>query len=581
MANSMGSLFIGVSGLQTSQNAMNATANNLANVDTKGYVRQRVLQEDRHYMTLDMMTAVSYQQSGLGVGIGDVVHARDIFLDKTFRTQSGRHGFYSSTYETISEVETLFGELEGTAFQDSLLGDDGLRAAFEEFAKDPSDRLNQNLVIQRASLFLSRSQAVYNGLKTYQSNLNQQISDAIDDINELGETIRDLNMQIMKIEAGGVETAMDLRDLRDLAVDELAKYGDITYQELGNGILKVNFENVSFVDELHVFNIEKKVDKVTGFITPYWGYLSKPEEDSYYNVYNPAEQISTAKKNDIGELKAMVLARGYKYANHLDLGGVSMKQYDSTLGNSVMMNTEAEFDMLVHTVITKVNDLFAPNKESEKAFTGIDENGKDVSYDAGTIILDTENCCVAADGSFPPQELFVRTGCARYTKVRGDDGKTYYVYNLEDETDTAKQYTTGGVKINQKLLESESLLPAFEQNGRPGELPVAYAMAESMLALWDEDTLFLSPHDTTPCTFAEFYSKMTDELATLGTVFKTSEEGLEGTKLATDNARQQMIGVSSDEELTNLIKYQSAYNAASRFMNVVSEMIETIIRQMG
>lgn len=581
MANSMGSLFIGVSGLQTSQNAMNATANNLANVDTKGYVRQRVLQEDRHYMTLDTMTAVSYQQSGLGVGIGDVVHARDIFLDKTFRTQSGRHGFYSSTYETISEVETLFGELEGTAFQDSLLGDDGLRAAFEEFAKDPSDRLNQNLVIQRASLFLSRSQAVYNGLKTYQSNLNQQISDAIDDINELGETIRDLNMQIMKIEAGGVETAMDLRDLRDLAVDELAKYGDITYQELGNGILKVNFENVSFVDELHVFNIEKKVDKVTGFITPYWGYLSKPEEDSYYNVYNPAEQISTAKKNDIGELKAMVLARGYKYANHLDLGGVSMKQYDSTLGNSVMMNTEAEFDMLVHTVITKVNDLFAPNKESEKAFTGIDENGKDVSYDAGTIILDTENCCVAADGSFPPQELFVRTGCARYTKVRGDDGKTYYVYNLEDETDTAKQYTTGGVKINQKLLESESLLPAFEQNGRPGELPVAYAMAESMLALWDEDTLFLSPHDTTPCTFAEFYSKMTDELATLGTVFKTSEEGLEGTKLATDNARQQMIGVSSDEELTNLIKYQSAYNAASRFMNVVSEMIETIIRQMG
>lgn len=580
MANSMGSLFIGASGLKTSQNAMNATANNLANVDTKGYVRQRVLQEDRHYMTLDMTTAVSYQQSGLGVSIGDVVHARDIFLDKTFRTQSGRHGFYSSTYETISEVETLFGELEGTAFQDSLLGDNGLRAAFEEFAKDPSDRLNQNLVIERASLFVSRSLAVYNGLKTYQFNLNQQISDAIDDINDLGETIRDLNMQIMKIEAGGVETAMDLRDVRDLALDELAKYGNISYKEVENGIVKVRFENVEFIDELHVHNIEKKVDKVTGFITPYWGYLSEPDKEKYYKVYDTTEQISTAKKNDIGQLKAMVLARGDKYANYLDLQDISMKKYDETLGNSVMMNTEAEFDMLFHTIVTKINDLFAPNKASDTEFSGIDENGNEVEYKKGTIILDTEKCCVAADGSFPPQELFVRTGCARYTTVRGD-GKTYYVYNKEDPSDTALQYTTGGIRINQKLLESESLLPAFEQNGRPGELPVAHQMAESMLAVWDMDTMFLSPHDTTPCTFAEFYSKMTDELASLGTVFKTSAEGLEGTKLATDNARQQMIGVSSDEELTNLIKYQNAYNAASRFINVVSEMIETIIRQMG
>ena len=268
MANSMGSLYIGVSGLQTSQNALNMTANNLANVDTEGYVRERILQQDRNYVTMNMTTAVSYQQSGLGVSIGDVIHARDIFLDKMYRTQNGRSGFYSTTFETISEVQTLFQELEGTAFQEVLTGDDGLWVAFQEFAKDPSDSSRQNLVIQKASLFASRSKAVYNGLKTYQSNLNLQISDAIKDINDLGSTIRDLNLQIMKIEAGGIETAMNLRDVRDTALDKLSTYGNISYKELGNGTVKVNFEGALFVDESHFYEMGMKTEQDTHFITP-------------------------------------------------------------------------------------------------------------------------------------------------------------------------------------------------------------------------------------------------------------------------------------------------------------------------
>lgn len=581
MANSMGSLFIGESGLKTSQNALNATANNFANVDTKGYVRERILQEDRHYDTFNRTAAIGPSQAGLGVAIGDVVHARDIFLDKTFRTQTGRSGFYSTTFEAIDEVYTLFQELEGMSFQESLMGETGLWAAFQEFAKDPSDRTNQNLVIQKASLFEARSKAVYNGLKKYQSNLNAQISDAIDEINELGAAIRDLNLQIMKIEAGGVETAMDLRDQRDLALDELAAYGDISYKELANGIVKVNFENVTFVDEMHVYDLGKNTDKETGFITPYWPHLSNTAKGEYYKVYNTKEEISTANKNDIGKLKALLFARGDKYANYLDLEGISMEEYDDTLGNSVMMNVEAEMDMLVHTLVTKINDLFAPNKASDTAITGVDENGNRVSYGAGKLILDSENCCVGADEKLPPQELFVRTGCARYTTVYGDDGKTYYVYNEEDKTDTALQYTIGSVRVNPNLLESESLLPAYTQNGKPGELPVAHSLGEALAALWDEDTLFLSPHDTTPCTFGEFYSKMIGELATLGDVFGSTASGLEGTALATDNARQQVIGVSSDEELTNMIKFQNAYNASSRFINVIDEMIETLIYQMG
>ena len=107
MANGMGSLYIGASGLQNSQNALNTTANNLANVDTKGYVRQQVLFEDRDYVTFDRKAAISDQQAGLGVNIADVVHTRNVFLDQYYRTENGRQSFYEACAESSREVEKL------------------------------------------------------------------------------------------------------------------------------------------------------------------------------------------------------------------------------------------------------------------------------------------------------------------------------------------------------------------------------------------------------------------------------------------------------------------------------------------
>ena len=220
MGNGMGSLYVASSGLQNSQNALNTTANNLSNVDTEGYVRQQVLFQDRNYTTFNTTAAISNQQAGLGVTIADVVHTRDIFLDKYYRSESGRQAFYQACSDTATELETFYQELEGATFQSALIGDDdgndgSFWAAIEELAKDPSSDVKQNLVIQKASLALTRAQAVKTGLQEYQTNLNSQISDDIDTINTLGRTIKDLNLQIQTIEAGGLETAMTLRDQRE------------------------------------------------------------------------------------------------------------------------------------------------------------------------------------------------------------------------------------------------------------------------------------------------------------------------------------------------------------------------------
>ena len=81
----MGSLYIGVSGLQTGQNVLNSTAHNLTNIDTKGYTRQQPLLGSRSYITVSKNPrAVSNQQYGLGVNFSAVRQVRDYFLYKTY-----------------------------------------------------------------------------------------------------------------------------------------------------------------------------------------------------------------------------------------------------------------------------------------------------------------------------------------------------------------------------------------------------------------------------------------------------------------------------------------------------------------
>ncbi len=593
MANSFGSLYIGASGLRNSLNALNITSNNLANVDTGGYVRQQVRFADETYNTFDKTAAISNQQAGLGVTISDVVHARDVFLDKAYRAEVGRQAFYAASFEACDEVYTYYQELDGQCFQDGL---EDFWVAFQELAKDPADSINQNLVVQKASLFLSRTQAVYSGLKNYQSNINKQISDDIDTINELGKTIYQLNLDIQKIEAGGVETAMTLRDQRDNCLDQLACYANISYKELSDGIVKVCIEGQDFVTSDKCYEMGKQVDKVTDFITPYWPYLSDESAGKYVSVFDLSREVSSENNTDIGELKALLFARGDRFADYTDVEGLDADTFNKTTldhvatGDSVMLMAEAELDKLFHNIITSINDLLCPNTTAGEAglttpVTGTyTENGvtKTMTITADTVILDAQNCCVGSDEKLPPQELYTRIGIQRYKTVTGDDGNTYYVYNEEDTSDETKMYTVSGVTVNEELKKLGSLLPHLNQDKTDiSQATVSYSLGEQLASIWDTKKITLNPNDTGSYTFADYYAAMIGEMGTLGSVYDTTATSLAGTATTVDSQRQQVMGVSSDEELTNMIKFQNAYNANSRFMNVINEMIEILLTQLG
>ncbi len=610
MANSFGSLYVGASGLQSASHGLNTTANNLSNVNTEGYVREQVVYEDRNYQKIGT-AAISDQYRGAGVQVGTIVHTRDIFLDQAYRKESGRHSFYEASSEAVQEVYTHLQESDGEAFEKAI---ESFEEAFEEFAKDPSDTVNQNLVLQRASLFLDRAKAVQDGFEDYQTIINSKITEDLDRINAIGKEIVEYNKKIQAIESAHVEKAMELRDKRDLLLDELSGLVRMTYEEDNSGVVKVDIEGVEFIDEIRYYPIGNLTNKRTGYVTPYWPQLSdivNPDDErlnTYYPVFD-LTNVSAEKNSDLGEVKALLMARGSGWSNFLgfyDENGekLSSQAYEDGIANSIMMNSEAELDTLVHQMVTSINDILSPLTTVADAYSEaqialmLDDDGNEVQIDPKTVrILDEANCSVGSDGELPPRELFVRNSCERYTKGTlrlmvekyDDQGNPMgvlepkdvevYFYNEEDYTDIETCYTLRSLHIDEELVKQESYIPHLKYSDQRGA--VDYALGTALSKIWSEQGFNLNPSDTTPCEFSGFYVKWIGEIGNTGNVYKTTAKSLEGTKEEIEFSRQGVIGVSSDEELTTMIKYQSAYNAASRYINVVNEMIEHVVTSLG
>ena len=606
MANGFGSFYVGNSGLVNAQNAINVTANNLANVDTPGYVREQVRFSDKSYITrVNPTLRTNMQQNGLGVSVSDVAHARDIFLDKAYRRENGRSEFYSSMYNAVAYVEDILQEIDGEEFKQSVAD---LWQAFQEFGKDPSNSTNQSLILQKSELFLSRTTSVYSDLQKYQENINEEISDKIDRINEIGKRVNELNYEIMKVESNGLETAMTLRDERDYLIDELSGYLNIEAKENSTGQVIIKAEGVTFVDEDGFNKIGLRVKesaKGTGFYTPFWGHLSDAAkgETGYTDVFDFSMDISTEYNNDIGSIKALLYARGENYGEYEYLDTEAQANFSqefkdkyaySKIDDCVVAETQAEVTYLLHKVILAMNDIMVPNKtmsadeiqaaagNGAASITAYDANGKEYQITSSTKILDAENCNVGADKKIPPEELFVRDNCERYTEVTYTDQngntQTLYVYNEEDEYDTNTLYKIGNVSINPDLLKEVTKMPVYKQNGtadRNGAVDMS--LGTKITAAWQQTSMVIAPDDTVPCNFEDYYDKIIDRLGISGNVYYTASQTMSATVASVDNQRQQVIGVSSDEELTNMIKYQSAYNAASRYITVISEMTDTIV----
>ncbi len=599
----MGSLYVGSSGLQTSQNALNTTAHNLTNTETTGYVRQQVQQSTRSYLQLSVdVRSVNNKQVGLGVTYSRVKHIRDYFLDKIYRRESGRSMFYEVSTEVMEEVEGQLGEMHGEAFQTSI---EDFWTAVQELAKDPASSVTQGLLVQRGAELIQRAQAVYKGLSAYQDNLNMQVKDQVDKINSYGKKILELNEAIRKVESGGVERANDLRDTRDLLLDELSEMANINYGESVNGDVWVQIEGVDFVKGPRCFEMEVFADDETGFYTPFWpqnaSYTLDANGNKVYteksisnaHVFKFNREISTDLNTDIGGLKATLLARGDHRADYRDVATKdAYNSNDSIVSQSVIMNVQAEFDQLIHNIATKINEILgtaAGVNEVKGTFTFKDENGNALNMtDVRLCKADSNGYMRKDDGS--PIEMFTTRSGGGYQKVNlandvvdpNDNTKVlleagdYWVYVPEDPNNPSSLYNIENLQIDQELMQKPSMLGFRLEDGSEDQ-----ATADALKAAFTAEDYTLNPNISKRSTFISYYTDLVSQIANTGYVSRSIYLNQQDTMESIESARQQVSGVSSDEELSNMIKFQNAYNASSRYINVIDEMLEHLLSTLG
>ncbi len=551
----MGSLYTGVSGLQTSSNALNTTAHNMSNLDTKGYTRQQVQQGTRNYVTHARYTNKNWIQTGLGVKYTRTRQERDAILDRNYRRESGRQAFYDISAATLEEIEYILGESnEGHEFSEALSGEQGLWAAVQELSNDPTASVNQNLFVTKAYEFITKAQKVYNSLCEYQDNMNNKVKTDVNLINKYAQEIEALNRAIVRVE-GGPEHANDLRDRRNYLLDELGKLGNIAYSEDISGYVSVRFEQVdlvkgSLVNEMCIYQ-----DTQTGFYTPYWKMLAKfdkfdadgnpivsEENIEGAKVFDLTQEISSLYNTDIGSLKSILLARGDHRATHGELDNINTdgkyeeNWYHAHVEQSLVMNVQAEFDKLVHIITTKINS-------------------------------------VLADGAKRATELNPDS-----TYLRDENGDPYQLFKLmvDDNGKPETGWTVGNIIINEELRQNPSLLSfRLDEHSEDKET------MEALKKAFEETKYTLNPNVATPVCFYDYYKSLVSQLANNGAVFRAVQENQDVATDALLYAREQIVGVSSDEELTNMIMYQNAYNASSRYINVISEMLDHLLSTLG
>lgn len=608
----------GVSGLQSSQAGLNTTAHNLANTKTQGYTRQQNINKDTYYQTIKTTTN-STLQVGYGTTIATIRQIRNEFLDKEYRKEVSRQTFYEVQYNTATEIEDILGETEGVEFNDVL---SDIWQTVQDLSTNPESITNRKLFITQAESFLEKAQNVYSALKSYQVNLNSQIESQVTSINKIADQIAELNTKISAAEASGLENANDYRDARNLLLDQLAEYTNYDYYEDSTGQVNVRINNAPLVDESRSYHMacknikNQKYDEATGTYTDIESspmYTVVWEKNGYGEVYDINRAYSQEEETDMGSLLGILTARGKNVGVYTDIvqnpTSYELENYNNTTGNCLLEKVEAQFDLLIHKIVTAVNDAFAPNVDADlTGVTGTDANGKAMPALTNAKVLDANNCLVGADDDETiGTEVFTRKGQgSRYTvytvngpvtttdengntitltkeNVAADGTKTYslYVYNEEDADDKNTLYTLQNMEVNSSLKENYSYLPVKGNpaTGKYGTyLQTPY---ENILASWRKEDTALDPNALSKYGADGFYDAMVGNLATQGSVWKSIMENQTKETESIEDKRQQIAGVSTEEEMTSLLMYQHAYNAASRYITTVDAMLQHLIERLG
>ncbi|MGI5918327.1 MAG: flagellar hook-associated protein FlgK [Christensenellales bacterium] len=301
----MSSLFYGLeiarTGLTVSQKAINLSGHNIANANTEGYTRQRLVINSIQPASVNVrLSSISRGSVGGGATVALVDQIRNDYLDRQFRNQNTRLGYWQVKADEMEYIEMVVNELsEDTSISSALA--DFFKSLSDLAENDPSSKEIRTSVQQNALKMTETFNQYYEQLIELQNLYNDKMAGTVARINTLLTNIADNNRQIFAYELSG-EKANELRDTRNLMIDELSKLIDISVTESETGEIIIKCGEEVLVNHLAVTTLEAQPD---------------PENNDFYKIClsgsNDELQFSG------GELKAYQDLRDGNSADNLGI----------------------------------------------------------------------------------------------------------------------------------------------------------------------------------------------------------------------------------------------------------------------
>ena len=249
-------LYIGLSGLRANQQGLNVTGHNVSNVNTKGYTRQKIILETNRPII------VNKGVFGTGVNVNKVARFRDAFIDRQFRDENQLLGDLEKHSQAMDLIEGLLNEPSDLGLHNAIKN---FFNSLQDLTTNPESSSVRTTVREQGRALARMFNQIWTQLDKIRNNKNFEIIDSVSKVNEILHQVGELNIQIGSSEALGKE-ANDLRDKRDLLLDQLSKLVDMAANEdPANGSMTVTIAGQGFVvlgevNQLEAFseNVERK-----------------------------------------------------------------------------------------------------------------------------------------------------------------------------------------------------------------------------------------------------------------------------------------------------------------------------------
>ncbi|MDH5789819.1 MAG: flagellar hook-associated protein FlgK, partial [Nitrospinota bacterium] len=542
-------------GLQTNQTAIEVVGHNIANVQTEGFSRQEVTLE------VNRPRRVGLAFLGTGVRATSVTRNFDQFLFNQILSESSTLGNFDIRNTFFQRLETIVNESSGVSLNNAM---SEFFLAFDDLASNPTNLGARTAVLSAAGTLAAVFNQLGSSLHQQRINLDGSIAAEVTDINGMLDEIAKLNRSIIQLENGNTP-ANDLLDQRDLLVKQLSEKLDVQLIDTNDSKTMLTLSGGSpLVVGTTVFHLSTAANLDNR------GFKDVLVDDGMGGTNNVTAEIQG------GEMRGFLDMRDVETLGLIDqldrLAAGLMEQVNGVHQQGVGLDGSSGnlfFETLTPTVTIGSQNLGTPTVTA-------------VNASPSTVTVDKYQLQFTSPVNFDVFNLTTNQTVATGLVVGG----TVNIAN-------GLSITTGGLPVigdtvNISISEDAALKMALSSTVLNDTSKIAAGLSgtgdgQNALNISNlQNSLVFSAGGFTPgagtSTFDDFYNSMVGGLGAGSRSSQTILSQQEGVMLQLNSQRESISGVSLDEEMVNLIKFQQAYAASARMITVIEEMFDVLQR---